>query len=106
MAKEVTVIAECKDCNGTGLYIGWNCHDGAASTCDSCKGTGSVTIKYTPFTGKKEKKGITRVFSNVRWRHVYPEKHRFDDGKVIDFSEYGCTYEEWKDGVTPRPIPE
>lgn len=106
MAKRITVKCECTDCGGTGLYTGWNCHDGATSVCDTCKGTGATEISYTPFTGRKEKKGVIRVFSNVRWRHVYPERHVFDNGKVIDFSKYGCTYEEWKKGVEPKTIPE
>ena len=62
--------------------------------------------KYPTLLSQEEKKGVIRVFSNVRWRHVYPERHVFDNGKVIDFSKYGCTYEEWKKGVEPKTIPE
>ena len=102
MAK-VTVLAECTDCGGTGLYTGFTCHEGATSECEKCKGTGAITISYTPFSKRKEKEGVKRVFANVRWKNVYPDVHEFDDGSVVDFSQYGCTYEEWKNGEKPIP---
>jgi len=105
MAKQVKVLAECKDCGGTGLYTGMNCHEGATNVCISCGGTGAKEISYTPFTGRNEKKGVKRVFSNASWRALFTGKHVFDDGTMIDFSKYGCSYEDWKKGAEPKPLP-
>lgn len=68
MAKRITVKCECTDCGGTGLYTGWNCHDGATSVCDTCKGTGATEISYTPFTGRKERcyKGVFQCKMEAR----------------------------------------
>ena len=103
--KKISVEVECSACEGTGLYVGWTCHDGAAQVCRECGGTGFQTISYTPFTGRKKKEGIKKVFQYTPWRHLYPTDHTFDDGTFF-FSRYGCTYEEWENGVTPKPIPE
>ena len=105
MAKKITVKIECSDCEGTGLYTGFNCHDAATTECRKCHGTGEAEISYIPFTGKKEKKGVKRVFPYSPWRNLFPDVHTFDDGTVIDFSEYGCTYDDWKRGVKPKPLP-
>lgn len=104
--KKVTVKCECSDCGGTGLYVGWTCHDGAAVVCGNCGGTGYREISYTPFTSRKERKGIKRVFEAMSYRHFYPEKHTFEDGVTTDFSQFGCTFDEWKNGATPKPMPE
>ena len=104
--EKVTVKCECSDCAGTGLYRGWTCHDGAVIVCNKCNGTGAIEFSYIPFTERKKVTGVKRVFANVEWHHVYPEKHIFDDGTAIDYSQFGCTYEEWEAGAQPKPIPD
>lgn len=102
----ITIKCECTDCEGTGLYVGLTCHDGAAMVCRSCKGTGCVEFSYTPFTSRKRKEGIKRIFEAVPRRHFYPSVHTFDNGKTVDYSQFGCTVEEWENGVTPKPLPD
>ena len=104
MSQEKVVKCECDACGGTGLYLDWTCHEGAAIVCRKCAGTGALEIRYIPFTGRKEAKGVKRVFKNVAWKHVFPAKHTFDDGTTIDYSKYGCTLEEWEAGVEPKPL--
>lgn len=103
--EKITVKCECSACGGTGLYRDWTCHDGAAIVCRKCDGTGAVELSYTPFTERKKVTGVKRVFANVSWRHVFPAKHTFDDGTTIDYSQYGCTLEEWEAGAEPQPLP-
>ena len=55
MGAKKTIICECGNCNGTGVYVGWNCHDGAGTVCNKCNGNGSIEISYIPFTGKKKR---------------------------------------------------
>lgn len=105
-SEKVTVKCECSDCGATGIFKGWNCHDGAASVCRRCKGTGAVELSYTPFTERKKVTDVKRVFVNVSHMHVFPSKYTFDSGNTIDFSQYGCTLEEWEAGVEPKPIPD
>lgn len=56
-----SVIAQCDSCGGTGLYQGMCEKEGEPVVCLSCKGTGGVTVSYTPYTGRKRKRGITCV---------------------------------------------
>lgn len=55
---------ECSACNGTGVYKGFAECAGAAVVCQRCSGTGKAHIKveYSDFTGRKERKGIVRVY--------------------------------------------
>lgn len=105
MKETATVRCECKDCGGTGLYLGWTCHEGAAMICQKCNGEGYVDIQYTPFTARKKATGIKRVFQAAAWRHFYPKTHTFNDGNTVEFDKFGCTLEEWEDGKAPTPIP-
>jgi hypothetical protein len=62
---KVRVEHECKNCSGTGLYQGFGEQkDAAAVVCSYCKGTGQRVFEeqFTPFTGRKPKKGVKRVF--------------------------------------------
>ena len=99
MAKKITVKVECTDCSGTGLYVGWTCHDGAAQICSKCKGSGAIEISYTPFTTRKKREGIKRVFPATPWTHLYADDHDY-----VRYSQYGCTLEEWENGVEPKPV--
>lgn len=103
--KNVTVKCECPDCGGTGLYKSAYCHDGAAVVCRKCDGTGCIESSYTPFTSRKKKEGVTRVFQSQAFVHFYPTQHTFNTGKTVDYSQYGCSLEEWENGVEPKPLP-
>lgn len=104
--EKITVRDTCGDCGGTGIYVGFNCHDGAGMVCDRCNGEGWVPMTYTPFVSRKKRTDVTRVFETRKWTHIYPTNHTFGDGTEIHFSEFGCTYEEWENGVIPKPFPE
>lgn len=102
----VTVKAECADCEGTGIFIGAYCHDGAGMVCRRCDGKGWHLISYTPFTARKKKAGVTRVFPSVSFLHLYPHGNTIIKGFSTNYSEYGCTYEEWENGKEPTPFPK
>ena len=104
--KKFTIECECKSCGGTGLDTsGLRCHVGAARICRNCQGSGKATFTYTPFTGRKKTTGVVRVFEAIEERDIYPEKHTFCGGTTIDYTQYGCTIEEWEAGERPKPIP-
>ncbi len=94
---------ECKSCGGTGLYVGMAERDGAAVICSTCNGTGKQELSYTPFTKRKERTDIVRVYS-TGGGYVITPKDIVVDGKDFPFSTAGCTYKEWLNGVTPKPI--
>lgn len=52
---------ECSDCRGTGLYSGMCEAVGEAVICVRCYGKGVAQFQYTPFTGRKGKRGIKKV---------------------------------------------
>ena len=57
-------VQQCKSCGGVGLYVGMAERDGAAVVCNACEGSGreQKNVEYEEFTGRKERKGITRVY--------------------------------------------
>lgn len=62
MGKEIRIKHECGSCGGTGLYVGMAERDGAAVVCGRCKGKGWQESVFQEFTGRKERKGVLRVF--------------------------------------------
>jgi len=55
------VKAKCRSCGGTGIYSGFAEAEGEAVICLACDGTGCEEIHYEPFTGRKKRKGITKI---------------------------------------------
>ena len=105
---ERTIIIECTSCGGTGLEQE---SDVAAIVCYDCKGSGKTEFTYNEFEGKKEMKGVTRVFPFVSYcsHHYYScsdKDFESTDGEILHFSQYGCSYQEWKNGVKPKPMEE
>jgi hypothetical protein len=98
---KINIEIECQACGGTGLYVGCAELDGAAVVCHSCNGTGSRihSAEYREFTGRQARQGVERVYKTAS-QYVISAK---DHGE-IKFSEYGCTYYGWLNGVEPRPI--
>jgi len=104
MKKEIVI--ECNSCDGTGLYKGMAERDECAVVCVTCQGKGSVNYSYRPFNGRKDRKGIKRVFSKS-CGYVHSAKNAETiTGNVINFEKGGCTYEEWKNGEIPKPVRE
>jgi hypothetical protein len=58
------VEAECKSCNGTGIYVGIAEHCGAGVVCHTCKGTGKVklNLEWNDFHCRRIRSGIERVY--------------------------------------------
>jgi len=82
-----TIECECPSCSGTGVYVGMGEHDGVAVVCGKCDGTGKHHIKYTEFTGRKKKEGVTRVIETNPGICVSTK---------IDIG--GISYEDWWNG--------
>ena len=100
----ITIKIECPSCKGTGLYKGAAEKGGAAVVCRTCGGTGETTYSYNEFTGRRMRQDVTRVYQSVS-NYIITDKNVFRiDGKEIRFSKYGCTYEEWLQGVVPEHI--
>lgn len=96
----------CGSCEGTGLYQGFAEKDSCAVICDNCNGTGCVEVKhvYEEFTKCKPAKGITRVFATSCGYIQSAKDVTTDEGITIEFSKGGCTYEEFVNGVKPKPV--
>lgn len=58
---DIEVVHECTACGGTGLYSGMAESNELAVVCHRCRGTGSMTSRFHPFTGRKPMPGIRRV---------------------------------------------
>lgn len=85
---------ECKQCKGTGLYVGMAERDGAAVVCHGCQGTGKAhnIIEYDDFDGRKEREAVRRVYE------VNPGICVGEGGgyKLEDFG--GVPYADWLKG--------
>jgi hypothetical protein len=55
------VQAECRSCDGTGVYCGFAEPKGTGVVCLECRGSGCKTISYTPFAGRKRRQGVKTV---------------------------------------------
>ena len=88
------VVAQCESCSGTGLYQGMCEKEGEPVICMNCNGTGGVVLNYTPYTGRKGKRGIKCV--------------RFSRGSFIlscgGVSGTEMSYEEFQRNVPEKKI--
>jgi len=107
---ERKIVIECEVCEATGLEESRNTIDGAAFICTSCGGTGKRIFTYKEFKGRKERKGVTRVFKKILkdcCTIIHSGKDAKDsEGKTLHFTRYGCSYDEWKSGAEPLPMEE
>ena len=103
----VNVDIECRSCKGTGLYVGIGERDGAAVICHTCKGTGceNISFTYPKFKQRKRRDDVKRVFKNAfMYCHCPNDVTSPDDGRLIEFSKGGCSYDEFLQGVQPKPV--
>lgn len=102
----IKIDIECQSCGATGLYQGFAEKNGCAIVCHTCNGTGKqkYEFKYTPFTKRKLKKGVTKVFQNSCGYGHTIEDIVTQDGKIIEFSKGGISYEDWLEGGKPKPV--
>ena len=97
---------QCKSCSGTGLYVGMAEKDGCAVVCTTCKGRGGHILTYTPYTGRKLRADIMRVFKRGCGYVQSCNDVLTKDGVLIKFSEGGATYKDWLEGVPLKPVKE
>lgn len=96
------VKTQCHACEGTGIYVGFAEKNGAGVVCTTCNGTGMKVIKYTPFSGRVERKDVKRVYYNCPYGISAIDSEL--DGKKFPFSKFGCSYDDWLKGVKPKQI--
>ena len=68
-----TITAQCSECEGAGLKIGWAEKDGAAVVCRQCHGAGSRQITYIPFAGRQNNPQAIRVWKINPGYRISPE---------------------------------
>lgn len=96
----------CTKCKGTGLYKGIAEQGASAVICMRCNGTGKEHIheEYERFVERKQRDDVKRVYKTAGGFGITDENTKTDSGDIIPFSEYGCSYNEWKRGIEPKPI--
>ena len=100
------ILIQCPECKGTGLYKGMCEQDECAVECTKCHGTGFIYFQYEPFEARKERTNVKRVFKKT-CGFVHSDKNcTCQDGTVLHFEDYGCTYGEWLNGEEPKPMEE
>jgi hypothetical protein len=102
--KEIKSI--CEACSGTGIYVGECEQDGSGVICYECKGTGCKILTYVPFTEKKVRQDIKRVYLSSNGFGISSNDVITKEKKTIHFSKFGCTYDEWLQGEKPLLIKE
>lgn len=98
------IIIQCSSCEGTGLYKGFAENGKSAVVCHVCNGTGKIEFNYNEFTGRKTREDVSRVYDGSHGYGITDVDIKTDGGKVIHFSQGGCTYQEWLNGMEPKPI--
>lgn len=96
--ERIEINERCKDCGGTGLYVGMAEHDGAAIVCYNCKGTGChhFVYEYVKFTCQAKRTDTTRVFEvNVGIM--------LGGGDLAEFG--GVSYEAWRLFINKAKFP-
>jgi hypothetical protein len=101
---DITIKIECHACRGTGLYVGMAERNGAAVICHRCDGTGGHDYKYTPFTKRKKKEGVKRVYKTSAGHAISAEDVVNENGRRLPFSTSGVSYEEWLNGKQPKDL--
>lgn len=91
-SERITVRENCESCGATGIYHGFAEHPGEGVICLNCNGKGYVDYTYTPFTARKTRRGITKV---------YRSKGSFI-GAGVGPAGSSITYEEFLNGKMPK----
>jgi hypothetical protein len=107
MGDKIELEICCPACKGTGLYVGFAEKDGCAVVCYKCEGTGKVVVIHEIFQERKRRTDVKRVFScSCGYVHAPDDVMGERNGEpfLYEFSKYGCTYDEWLEGVEPMPM--
>lgn len=99
MHHKIEFDQECKDCKGTGLYIGFAEKDGFAVVCHTCKGTGCkhVVFEYDDFEGKKKRNNVVQIVE------TNPGIGLGVNDELTYESFGGMSYKDWFEG---KPFPK
>ena len=82
------VVHECRSCDGTGVFVASTEPLRTGTVCYSCKGTGRMVFKFTPFTQRQTRNDVDKVrLTSVRCDRC--------DAKPV-------TYEEFLAGKMPE----
>jgi len=101
MKKKLIIDKFCDSCGGTGLYVGYAEHDGAAVVCHTCKGDGHYkqTISWTPWlksSKRKRRDNVERVFLTNPGIGIGRGPLR--DGSILKLEDFGgAEYDKWLD---------
>lgn len=101
---EEIIKIECTNCGATGIYKGMGERDGAGVICSNCEGKGYVIFRFNRFKQKKNREDISRVYKSGHGYCISDQDVIKEDGSLIRFSKFGCTYEDWKNGKQPLEI--
>lgn len=104
--QQFKVLVECPKCNGTGIYVGLAERNGAGVVCSQCHGTGAYRFKYeyTPFTTRRNRKDIKRVYQAHSGYVLTATGKIENDCTSIDMTKQGVSYAEFMAGKLPTPI--
>lgn len=104
--KKIELDIQCKECKGTGVYIGMGERDGAAVVCHRCDGTGKYhyAFEYKDFGGRIKRRGVKRVYKSGYGYCLAPKKIKFQRVGEIDLAQEGVSYDEFWEGKHPQHI--
>jgi len=95
-ATRKTVLVECTSCSATGLYRGFCEKPNEPVVCLECDGSGAVELRYTPYTGRKRKNGVTAV---RRSRGSFIATGVGGHGDAMTYEEFRQRYPEKKESI-------
>ena len=101
MTKVIELDEKCKECHGTGLYVGMGERDGFAVVCYNCKGTGChhFRYEYEDFTNRIIRDGIARILQTNPGICV-----GLGENNQYGYSDFGgMPYKDWLDGKPFTP---
>jgi hypothetical protein len=102
--REIKLEGECSNCGGTGVYVGETERGGASVVCANCGGTGKSVITYIPFTGRKTRDDVERVYLSSYGFCIAPKDIDFDGIGKVDLAKAGVSYDEFIGGEMPKHI--
>lgn len=104
--EKIDKVIECPTCEGTGIYKGMAEGPGMGVICYRCKGTGAFhyVYEYKPFTGRKIREDIKRVYKKGTQYKIGLGVIEFEGIGKIDMDKEGVSYKEFLKGKMPKHI--
>ena len=93
MGKKVSIVVECDDCSGRGLFS-YMCEGEERNVvCTGCGGRAAVKLTFNAYTGRKKKRGVKEI--NM------PKGHSISGCGIIVVP---MTYKEFEKNFPPAPV--